>query len=116
MQKSIYREFSKNEPSLPIFSRDWWLDAAAGPDGWNVAVVESTGKVMAAMPYALRRRYGLRVVSQPWLTRRLGPWIRAAEGKPAARLANENVLMQALIDQLPDFDYFRQYWHYNRTN
>jgi lipid II:glycine glycyltransferase (peptidoglycan interpeptide bridge formation enzyme) len=114
--KDIYREFSRSEPSLPVFSRDWWLDATAGPDGWDVAVVQKAGEVVAAMPYMSRRRYGMRVISQPALTQKLGPWFRPADGKPATRLGNEKELMQALIDQLPDFDYFTQNWHYSRTN
>jgi hypothetical protein len=114
--KEIYREFSRNEPSLPIFSRDWWLDATAGPEAWDVAVVQKGTQVVAAMPYALRRRFGLKVVGQPALTPKLGPWFRPFEGKPATMLAAERELMQALIDQLPDFDYFMQNWHYTRTN
>ncbi|MEN3363186.1 MAG: hypothetical protein V7606_460 [Burkholderiales bacterium] len=114
--KDIYREFCGGEPSIPIFSRDWWLDATAGPDGWNVAVVLKDGRVMAAMPYVYRRRYGMRVLSQPPLTQTLGPWIGPTVGKPGTRLANEKELMQELIEQLPPFDYFAQNWHYSRTN
>jgi lipid II:glycine glycyltransferase (peptidoglycan interpeptide bridge formation enzyme) len=111
-----YRVFSGEERSLPIFSRDWWLDAAAGPDAWNVSLVRKAGQVVASMPYVMRRRYGLKVLGQPALTQKLGPWFQSGDGKPATRLANEKDMMQALIDQLPSFDYFNQSWHYNRTN
>jgi hypothetical protein len=114
--KEAYREFSRNELSLPIFSRDWWLDATAGPDAWNVSLVRKDGEVVAAMPYVLRRRYGLRVIGQPALTQKLGPWLRAKDSKYSTRLADEKELMQALIDQLPPFDYFTQNWHYTCTN
>lgn len=114
--KEAYRAFSGNEPTVPIFSRGWWLDAAAGPDAWDVALVMKAGQVVASMPYVVRRRYWLTVIGQPALTQKLGPWFRASEGKPATRLASEKDLMQALIDQLPSFDYFNQSWHYNRTN
>lgn len=114
--KNVYREFSKNEPSLPIFSRDWWLDAAAGPDGWDVALTRKGDKVLAAMPYTVRRRYGMRVLSQPALTQKLGPWLQPGEGKPSTRLAYEKELMQDLIDRLPEFDYFSQNWHYGHSN
>jgi hypothetical protein len=115
-EKEAYREFSGKEPSLPIFSRDWWLDATAGPDAWNVALVRKADQVIASMPYVMRRRYGLRVLGQPALTQKLGPWFRPNDGKPATRLAYEKGLMQEMIDQLPPFDYFNQSWHYNRTN
>ncbi|HEV2610481.1 MAG TPA: methicillin resistance protein, partial [Noviherbaspirillum sp.] len=114
--KTQYREFSRSEPSLPIFSRDWWLDATAGPDHWNAALVKKGGQVAAAMPYTTYRRYWLKVMGQPALTQKLGPWLRLTEGKPATRLAGEKDLMQGLIDQLPRFDYFTQNWHHSRTN
>jgi hypothetical protein len=114
--KEIYREFSRSEPSIPIFSRDWWLDATAGPEGWNVALVKKACQVVATMPYVLRRRYSLKVLGQPALTQKLGPWIRRGNGKTPTRLNNERAIMQALIDQLPAFDYFSQNWHYGLTN
>lgn len=114
--KEIYREFSRKEPSLPIFSRDWWLDATAGSDGWDVALVRREDQIVATMPYTLRRRYGMRVIGQPALTQTLGPWIRLFDTRPAQKLGNEKDLMQALIDQLPPFDHFSQCWHYSRTN
>jgi lipid II:glycine glycyltransferase (peptidoglycan interpeptide bridge formation enzyme) len=114
--KEEYREFAGSEPSLPLFSRDWWLDATAGPDTWGVALVKKAGQMAACMPYMINRRCWMKVLCQPALTQKLGPWVRASDGKPAARLANEKELMQALIDQLPRFDYFTQNWHYGCTN
>lgn len=116
MAKEAYREFAQNESSLPIFSRDWWLDETAGPDAWDVAIVKKGGHVVASMPYVISRRCWLKVLSQPALTQKLGPWLRLYNGKPATRLANEKELMQALIDQLPRFDRFTQNWHYRCTN
>jgi hypothetical protein len=116
MAKELYREFAQNESSLPIFSRDWWLDATAGRDAWHAALVRKGGLVVAAMPYVVKRRCRLTVLGQPALTQQLGPWLRSCEGKPATRLANEKGLMQALIDQLPSFDHFTQNWHYRCTN
>lgn len=114
--KEIYRNFSRAEPSLPIFFRDWWLDAATGPDSWNVALVMRAGQVAAAMPYVQRKQYGMRVISLPPLTPMLGPWIRPGNGKPGTTLSNERALMHALIEQLPAFDHFIQNWHHECTN
>jgi hypothetical protein len=109
--KDEYRAFCRQERSLHLFARDWWLDAAVGPDGWDVALVKQEASIVAAMPYVLRRRYGMKIVTQPALTPVLGPWLRQLEGKPAARLSTEKEYMQALIDQLPPFDHFAQTWH-----
>lgn len=114
--KDEYRAFCNQEASLPLFARDWWLDAAVGPQGWDVTLVKKGELIVASMPYVLRRRYGLRIVTQPALTPVLGPWLRQVEGKQAARLSNENELLQALIDQLPPFDHFAQTWHSDLAN
>lgn len=60
--KAIYREFSSLEKTLPIFSLAWWLDAAVGPDAWDLAGVTESGELVAAMPYVLCGRYALRSV------------------------------------------------------
>jgi hypothetical protein len=114
--QAVFRDFSAREASLPIFSRAWWLDATAGPDCWNAAVVTRGGKVCAAMPYVVRRRYGMTVIGQPALTQKLGPWFLPAQGRHSTRLAHEKEMMQALIEQLPRFDHFSQNWHYGSSN
>ena len=116
--KDLYRELVAKEPSIPIFSRDWWLDATAGSEHWDVAMVKSGSEVQAAMPYMKRRRCGMTILGQPALTQTLGPWLRAMDPDTshARKLAQEKDLMQELIDQLPDFDYFNQSWHYGCTN
>lgn len=114
--KELYRALSEDEPSLPLFSRAWWLDAAAGPDAWDVVLVRNAGEVVAAMPYVLSRRYGLNVIAQPPLTQTLGPWFRACAANPAKRMSNEKEYMEELIERLPAFDHFNQNWHYSYTN
>lgn len=106
-----YRALCERERSLHLFARDWWLDAAVGPDGWDVALAKKGKLIVAAMPYVLRRRLGMQILTQPALTPVLGPWIRDFGGKPASRLSKQKEAMQALIDQLPRFDHFSQTWH-----
>lgn len=114
--KQLYRDFVRSEPGLPLFSRDWWLDAVAGADGWDVVLATRSGEVAAAMPYRLGRRFGFRWLSQPRLTPVLGPWIRPSSAKSAVALAQEKDLMEELIAALPRFDYFTQNWHPSRSN
>jgi hypothetical protein len=111
----MYRELCELEDSIPLFSQAWWLDAVAG-DTWDVSVVEKGGTLVAAMPYLLRHRYGLKVITQPKLTQNLGPWIKSNNAKYAKRLAHEKDLMQALIKNLPVYDHFAQSWHHKQTN
>ncbi|SNS59970.1 Acetyltransferase (GNAT) domain-containing protein [Noviherbaspirillum humi] len=116
--KESYRDLWLTEPSIPIFCRDWWLDATAGSGNWDVVLVKKGNRILAAMPYMIRRRFGMTVLTQPPLTPTLGPWLQPPDASlsPAERVAQENHLMQSLIDQLPAFDAFSQNWHYRHTN
>ena len=114
--KAEYRAFCREEASLHLFVRDWWLDAAVGAEGWDVALVKHKNKVVASMPYVRRSRCGLSMLTQPAMTPVLGPWLRQNPGKLSTQIGVEMELMQALIDQLPPFDYFAQTWHSSTTN
>jgi len=58
-----------NEPMLSssLFVQDWWLEAVA-PDAWHVAAVEEDGRVIARLPYILRRHRGHTLMDMPLLT------------------------------------------------
>lgn len=114
--KATYRAFCASESSIPIFSRAWWLDATAGEDNWNVAIVERNGKVIASLPYVIKRKYGFTVLTQPQLTQTLGPWLRESTAKYANRLGQQKDVMEELISQLPDFHHCVQNWHYSQSN
>jgi len=110
-----YRQHCAEEPSIPVFARDWWLDAVCAGD-WDAVLVEKNGRVEASMPVFLRRRGPFRYLVHPPLTPVLGPWIRPTEAKYTKRLAQEKRLMAALIEELPDYDYFFQKWHRSIDN
>jgi hypothetical protein len=114
--KLLYRDFVSREPSIPIFSRDWWLDAVCGADNWDVVIVKKGGAIVASMPYFVKHRHGLIRLVQPPLTQTLGPWLRQSNAKHAKVLGEQKDLMKGLIDQLPSFDSFSQNWHYTNTN
>lgn len=111
-----YRALSRQERSIPLFMRDWWLDATCGPDGWNAVTVEKGGAVQAALPFAVKRRGPFTILSQPALTPFLGPWIRNTGAKSANDLARQKDLMEALIDALPKHDHYQQNWSPSVTN
>lgn len=114
--KQLYRQLCIEEPSLPLFSRDWWLDATAGKENWDVAVVEKHGVAVASMPYSVRRKKGLSISTPPMLTSYLGPWLQPSEAKHVTRLSRQKDVMENLIAQLPMFDHFEQQWHHSQTN
>lgn len=113
--KEKYRLLCKNEPSIPIFSKDWWLDSVAG-DTWDVVLVEKGDQIHASLPYVTRQRFGLTVLSTPTLTQHLGPWLRPSMAKYARRLGQEKDLLQELYNQLPKYASYNQSWHHQCTN
>jgi len=115
--KQKYREFCKIEKNIPIFSIDWWLDSVCGEENWDVAIVEKGGEIWATMPYYIKKKWGFTLITMPPLTQKLGPYIKYPQGqKYYKKLSWEKEIMNELIDQLPEFDYFYQQWDYIITN
>lgn len=114
--RAEYQALCQDEPLIPIFSQPWWLDATAGTDQWNVALVKQGREIVATMPYVVRRHYGLTRITHPPLTQTLGPWIRPAQADHSAQVKYQHKLLKALLDQLPPFDYFDQQWHHSNTD
>lgn len=98
-----------------VFEQPWWLEATA-PGRWGAVVVRRDGDVAARLPYTVKERLGLRVLTQAPLTRYVGPWIRPVEGKATTRLAREKDLMAALIDGLPECVSYRGHFAPAVTN
>ena len=112
-----YRALCVREPSIPLFSQAWWLDAAAGDDGWDVVLVEKDDQILASLPYVKKKRYGFTLLTQPPLTQNLGPWLRVdCDIKASKKLAYEKDVLQDLYAQLPRYDYYGQSWHCSRMN
>jgi len=115
--KDKYRAFCRTEATIPIFSRDWWLDAVAGSEWWDVAVVERDSEIVASFPYVFKRIPLVRIIGMPRLTQTMGIWMSYPEWqKVATRLGYEKRIVTELIDNLPRFDIFKQRFHYSFTN
>lgn len=98
-----------------IFEQSWWLDALA-PGQWSEVVVKNGTDIVAKLPYVIKKKYGLTILTQPPLTPGLGPWLRPSKAKYSNQLSEQKKLMTALIDQLPEYDYFCQNFHHSITN
>jgi Acetyltransferase (GNAT) domain len=90
-----------------IFQQPWWL-AAVAPGRWGEATVERDGRTVARMPYVLRGRRRLRMLTMPPLTQTLGPWLERSTAKPANALAEEHELLAELEAALPAAAAFMQ--------
>lgn len=101
INRTRYRALCESE-NIPLFAHAWWLDAVAGEQGWDAVLLEKGGRCVAALPFAIKRKFGLTMIGMPVLTQSLGPWVRYPESqKTGKRYAFEKDVFQALIDELP---------------
>lgn len=112
-----YRELCNHERTIPFFCKDWWLDAVCGKNKWNVILIKKGGEIFAALPYYKVKRNSFNIIEMPKLTQFMGPWIKyPKDQKYSTRLSHEKELMTALIDELPDYDFFYQEFKHSVTN
>lgn len=97
------------------FHQPWWLEAVA-PGRWSAVEVKRDGVVTARLPYVIRRRYGLTLLTMPPLTPVLGPWLAPTSGKYETALTEQHHLLTALVEGLPSFDLFTHHFHPSVTN
>jgi hypothetical protein len=117
--KDEYRNMCSIENSIPIFSRDWWMDAVCGPDNWDVIIVKKDNQVIAAMPYYLNKEKKSIRITQPLLTQTNGIWIKYPPGQKYFKmLSYQKDIMGEIIDRLESLkvDSFSQNFHYSVSN
>lgn len=118
--KYKYRELCRGEPSIPLFCRDWWLDAVYGEDNWNVICAQQNKSIVGALPYSPSKgSFGLTRIIMPMLTQHHGLWIKYPDNlSHHGKISYENSISDQIIDQLDGMNiaYFNQHFHYSFTN
>ena len=89
-----------------IFHQQWWLSAASGGRHDEV-VVRQADEVVARLAFVTDKTMGFRRLRMPPFTHVLGPGVTRGKGKPQTELARRLSLVRSLIDQLPQFDFFK---------
>jgi hypothetical protein len=89
-----------------IFQQPWWLDAVA-PGHWAEVTCERNGRTVARLPYVIRGRPQLRMLTQSTMTHTLGPWVDRSSVEPTP-LAREHELLAELEAALPPAQAFSQ--------
>lgn len=113
--KEKYRQLCETEESIPLFSRDWWLDIVCGSSKWDVVLIEENDKIRAAMPCYKPLP---NVISMPPYTQTMGPWFapEADDMKYTTRLSQRQQLCASLIDGLGNYSSFLQLCSYSFTD
>ena len=105
--KDIYRKFCKKEDCLPIFMKDWWLDAVCGGDNWDVAIYMKDDEILGVLPFPFKKKLFFRNIIRPQLTPWLGPWLRHPNGQSESdKIKFEQKVHFSLLEKLPYFDWF----------
>ena len=99
-----------------IFRQPWWIEALAGDNPHGIIKVELTPEKRADLPYIIRKRYGIRIVTMPPLTQNAGPLTHGFAYQDNRQLGFEKDLYGALIDALPPHDAFNQNFHWSVGN
>lgn len=113
--KDRYHLLCNTEESIPIFSRDWWLDIVCGTDNWDVFIIEQKGQVQAALPFYI---LAPGIISMPPFTQTMGPWF-APEPKDAKynrTLGQRQAICKEFTDALKKYAHFLQYFSYRVTD
>lgn len=110
--KSLYHEFCRQVPDLPVFAQPWYLDAVCEGGEWGAAVVQHGEQPAAAMPWFLKQKGPFRYLAMPYFCKHLGPYLH-----PGFReLKFEHKFYEQLIEQLPSVHAIKQEFHPSVTN
>jgi hypothetical protein len=109
------RTSGETERAYAVFQQPWWLEAVA-PGRWGEVTCEHDGRVVARLPYVVRGRPRLRMLTQSSLTQTLGPWVEPSSAKPARALSREHELVAELEARLPSACAFLQQFSPAMTN
>lgn len=117
-QISDYRSFCERI-DVPIFSQPWWLDAVCGPENWDVWLCQHGDEIVAAMPYYMEDRNGLKYITKAPLTQNNGIlFVHGSNSTPISRQKAE----EKIIDEACEFiqglglDVYEQQYHHSFTN
>lgn len=111
-----YREFCQKEEDIPVFCKDWWLDAVC-QNSWDVSLVEKGSQIMASLPYFKSKNNKRNVIKMPLLTQFMGPFIKyPPDQKYYKKLSWEKEIIFRLMSLLPSVASFSQNLNYRVTN
>ena len=116
--KERYGELCAKEPSIPIYSRDWWLDCVCGEDKWDVCLFSpncNSEAVEAAFPYYIPYK---KEILMPAFTQTMGIWFNPEFEKKdySKNLLRKQNICEQLIGRLPEHTCFIQNFHHLFTD
>lgn len=71
-ERSTYASFCQNTSGLPLCCQPWYLDSVCTDGEWHAVTLLRDDQAVAAWPYFLKQRFGLRYVTMPHFTKYMG--------------------------------------------
>lgn len=99
--KVKYRELCAQVDSIPIFMQPWWLDAVCTEGvSWDaILAYDSKERVIAALTFCIKKKWGFQQITMPHLTQYTGIWFDSQLEEQNAR----QKALKAIIKQIPHF-------------
>ena len=112
--KEEYRNLCHTEVSIPVFSRDWWLDAVCG-NKWEVILIKEKDFIKAALPFYLLHPH---IISMPFYTQTMGVWFapHSDDTKMISAQEHRQTICNQIIEKLKPYKCFWQNFHYDFTD
>ena len=99
--KDEYERLCLDEPSICIYDQPWWMDAVCGAENWDVLLYKKGEQIIGAMPYYVKKKFGLQYITQPEFTQHNGVWIKYPQGQSEMkRLSLEKNIFSYFIEQM----------------
>lgn len=103
-RKDEYKNLVEKKKITSIFIQPWWLDAT-GP--WDVSLAFRNNQAIGAMPFGIRKKWGLTYLGMPALTHHLKIWMdKPPDITDHKWLTREKQIIWALIEDLPPHGFF----------
>jgi hypothetical protein len=118
--KLLYKQLCEENPEIPLPSQHWWMEAVCIGQKWDVLFVrDANDRIIASIPFLIKKKWGLRYIIQPLLAQTNGIWIKYPEGQTEnERLSYEKKICNDIISQLDKLKlaFFLQHFHFSFTN
>jgi len=104
--KELYRQFCEKEKTVPLFLKDWWLDALC--NDWDVAIAKKGDRVAGVWPYRIEKRINISILRDQVLTPYMGPYVFYPHDlKHTKRDSFQHETIKALLEEMPE----AKVWH-----
>ncbi|HZV70047.1 MAG TPA: GNAT family N-acetyltransferase [Saprospiraceae bacterium] len=103
-RKTQYKSLVQQGKIKSLFLQPWWLDATGS---WDVSLAFRNDQVIGAMPFALRKKWGMPYIGMPALTHHMRIWMeKPIDISDHKWLTREKQIIWSLIEDLPPHGFF----------